>query len=135
MTAKLSRRRFSSALIASGVTVLATGVGTFFEGGQVARSIILDAKEKRLFAGLTQLFPRILLHEAAEGEGRLVRASVSIDDIQAFLDPVRRSAVLPDVIIQAEGDMLRFSHEHTNYELRLLLPQDFSSQTGQALNA
>lgn len=135
MTAKLSRRRFSSALIASGVTVLATGVGTFFDGGQVARSIILAAREKRLLASLTQLFPRVLIHEAAEGGSRLVRASVSIDDLEGFLDPVRRGSVLPDVTIQAEGDTLRFSHENTNYELRLLLPQDFSLQSGQVLNA
>ncbi|BCX49738.1 hypothetical protein HAHE_36460 [Haloferula helveola] len=128
MSDPLNRRRF-------GRNIFATGVGTLLAGAgfHATARFVLATQERRTLHSLTGLFPQVIIEDVTEGKGRTVRAAASIDDFDAFLDPSRRQAALPDTEIRADGDALYFRHSGTDYIVRLLLPRDFARLHGTPL--
>ena len=128
MPAPLSRRRFTQ-------TTLATGAGALLAaaGFHTSRTAQLIAAEKEILSKLTRLFPRLLLGDVKTEGTRSVEAAVAIDEVDAFLDPIRREAALPDVAIHASGNHLSFQHGETSYDLQILIPSDFAKRSGEPL--
>lgn len=77
--------------------------------------------------GLRRIGRRIRLRH----DGEEVRVLVSIDRLDAFLDPAERGRALPYADIRAEGSRLSFEHRGTRYGVEILMPEDFDRRAAE----
>ncbi len=111
---------------------LFAGVGGLFAGYGLAPSLgeFLNGSDRGVLKSLSSLFPRILVEEFDDCRARKVVASVSIDEVDSFLDESKRSKSLPELQIRADGQCLSFRKDDTDYVIRLLMPDDFARRSG-----